>query len=242
MLGEISFCYPGVLYRRQQHARGALWPSRVLPRLGSRPLRCGPLGRRRKLAGECWHSADVHPTHSTSQISSVTGAYMTHVSCQGFRDEHADGIYPHNDWQNPFSNQSALYKMSDGSDCRINEFRRIGHAGCVQMILQGTEGCFEQSVSGSRWLTKDHAQQENLDQLLACTGQPRQPDDPMNKVTAADGTRSSACPMATRARISSSSMTSSQPVPAASFRATMLGTRRATFSHRYVLRPLPHSA
>ncbi|MFQ5843933.1 MAG: hypothetical protein ACE5JG_02995, partial [Planctomycetota bacterium] len=39
---------------------------------------------------------------------------------------------------NPFSNQAALFKMSDGSTCRINEFRRVGHPGAVRMALFGT--------------------------------------------------------------------------------------------------------
>jgi hypothetical protein len=74
-----------------------------------------------------------------------------------------------NKWNNVFSNQSALFKMSDGSMCRINEFRRIGHPGCVRMTLFGTDGSFECNTAGRRWLDK-HNKPLSLDDKLALTG------------------------------------------------------------------------
>ncbi|MDP6505053.1 MAG: gfo/Idh/MocA family oxidoreductase, partial [Planctomycetota bacterium] len=135
-----------------------------------------------------------YPTHSTSQIISVTGAHMTHVSCQGFVDRADDGIYiaEVNQWENVFSNQAALFRMSDGSSCRINEFRRIGHPGAVRMALWGTEGSFEHNASGSVWLTKNAAEKEQLDDLLACKGAPvkksSEKAEGMDLVTSEDGT------------------------------------------------------
>lgn len=70
-----------------------------------------------------------YPTHSTSGIISVMGAHMTEVSAQGY-------IYPDDEWfrldtiwGNPFSNEVALYRMSNGATVRIAEFRRVGHVG-----------------------------------------------------------------------------------------------------------------
>ena len=199
MLGETSYYYPGVLYCREQYARGAF--GRIVYGQAEyyHDWDHGLYDVARWRGGENWRETAgippmYYPTHSTSQIISVTGARMTQVSCQGFHDVHADGIYADNDWSNPFSNQSALYSMSDGSVCRINEFRRVGHPGCVRMGLQGTEGGFEQSAAGAAWLRKDGQRVENLDPLLACTGQPGRPGrpaqgrDPMDKVTATDGT------------------------------------------------------
>jgi hypothetical protein len=113
-----------------------------------------------------------YPTHSTSQILAVTGARMTHVSCQGFVDRHEDGIYDGdaNRWRNRFSNESALFRMSDESICRINEFRRVGHPGAVRMTLLGTEGGIEESVAGTRWVTKERQACLSLDEMLACRG------------------------------------------------------------------------
>lgn len=203
MLGETSYYYPGVLYCREQYARGAF--GRIVYGQAEyyHDWDHGLYDVARWRGGEHWRATAgvppmYYPTHSTSQIVSVTGARMTRVSCLGFDDEHEDGIYPDNDWGNPFSNQSALYRMSDGSACRINEFRRVGHPGCVRMGLQGTVGGFEQSAAGAAWVRKDGVRVENLDRLLDCTGQPAmggdpmssEPtgSDPMSKVTASDGT------------------------------------------------------
>lgn len=193
MLGETSYYYPGVLYCREQFARGAF--GRIVYGQAEyyHDWDHGLYDVARWRGGEHWRETAgippmYYPTHSTSQIISVTGARMTRVSCQGFRDTHEDGIYGANDWDNPFSNQSALYSMSDGSVCRISEFRRVGHPGCVRMGLQGTEGGFEQTAAGASWLRKDGTCVESLDDQLACTGQPVEGSDPMNKVTASDGT------------------------------------------------------
>ena len=193
MLGETSYYYPGVLYCREQFARGAF--GRIVYGQAEyyHDWDHGLYEVARWRGGEHWRETAgippmYYPTHSTSQIISVTGARMTRVSCQGFRDDHEDGIYGDNDWANPFSNQSALYSMSDGSVCRINEFRRVGHPGCVRLGLQGTEGGFEQTAAGASWLRKDGTRVEPLDDRLSCTGQPVPGSDPMGKVTASDGT------------------------------------------------------
>ncbi len=204
MLGETSYYYPGVLYCRKRFAKGDF--GRIVYGQAEyyHDWDHGLYDVARWRGGENWRETAgippmYYPTHSTSQIISVTGARMTRVSCQGFRDVHEDGIYAGNDWDNPFSNQSALYSMSDGSVCRINEFRRVGHPGCVRMGLQGTEGGFEQTAAGASWLRKDGTRVESLDDLLACTGRSGQPgsdskgsdpkgSDPMGKVTASDGT------------------------------------------------------
>ncbi len=110
-----------------------------------------------------------YPTHSTSHIVSITGAHMTHVSCHGFVDCVDDGLYipEENPWQNPFSNQTALFKMSDGSSCRINEFRRIGYPGAERMSMYGTEHSFECSGGGRVWMSKDRDKIVLLNDKLA---------------------------------------------------------------------------
>lgn len=77
--------------------------------------------------------------------------------------------YP-NWWDNPFSNQTALFRMSDGSSCRVNEFRRIGHPEVVRMRLFGTQASFEESVAGAVWLTKERTATVRLDDVLAPSG------------------------------------------------------------------------
>ncbi|MFD0715547.1 Gfo/Idh/MocA family protein [Paenibacillus sp. GCM10027626] len=174
MVGETSYYYPHVIYCRQKYKEGAFgtivhgeaeyyhdfdslydvmkWRGGKdwLKTAGSPPM--------------------YYPTHSISQIVSVTGARMTHVSCQGFVDPVDDQVFKKNtnQWANEFSNESALFKMSDGSSCRINEFRRVGHQGLSErMSLFGTKASFEQNSGGSVWVEKYGVKPiERLDHLF----------------------------------------------------------------------------
>jgi len=100
-----------------------------------------------------------YPTHSMCFPVSVMGAHATEVSAQGF-------IYPDDDWfrkdtvsGNEFSNEVALFKMSNGATARICEFRRIGHPGCERVSgIYGTEGSFEWSLAGAVWADKNGKQ------------------------------------------------------------------------------------
>ena len=193
MIGETSYYYPGVIYCRQQHAKGAFGRLVYGEAEYYHDWDHGLYDVARWRGGKNWRDTAgippmYYPTHSTSQIISISGAHMTQVSCQGFVDEHEDQIYADNNWQNPFSNQVALFAMSDGSSCRINEFRRVGHPGCVRMTLFGSEGSFEDNAHGAVWLTKDRNRKKDLDALLAATGQPVQSGGKMDKITSEDGT------------------------------------------------------
>jgi predicted dehydrogenase len=95
-----------------------------------------------------------YPTHSTSGVISVMGAHMTEVSAQGY-------IYPDDEWHrldtiwgNPFCNEVALFRMSNGATARICEFRRVGHVGREGFRIYGAEASFENDVSGAKWVTK----------------------------------------------------------------------------------------
>jgi len=124
-------------------------------------------------------------------IVSVTGAYATHVSGMGFVDRHSDNLYASEDnvWKNPYSNETMLCRMSDGSMSRISEFRRIGHPGTVGMSLYGTDASYEEQVNGKTWVTKDRQTCEDLLEKLSCKDIPVSEDDGnMSKVTGSDGT------------------------------------------------------
>jgi hypothetical protein len=56
--------------------------------------------------------------------------------------------------------------MSDGSSCRINEFRRVGHPSMTRISVYGTAASFEFNCAGAVWVTKDRARHERLDDLL----------------------------------------------------------------------------
>lgn len=200
MLGETSYYYPAVIYCRQRYREGAFGDIVYAEAEYYHDWDHGLYDVAKWRGGENWReTAGVppmfYPTHSTSQILSITGAQMTHVSCQGFTDHHEDEIYKSNQWNNPFSNESALFKLSDGSTARINEFRRVGHPGAVRMTLFGTQGSFEHNTAGAAWLTKDRSQRESLDEHLTCRRPTTRVEGDMDKVTADDGTHHSVAPV-----------------------------------------------
>ncbi len=91
-------------------------------------------------------------THSTSMIISATGEYVKRVSCMGYRDNHEDDVFGEgkNNWDNPFSNETALMEMSGGGIARINEFRRAGiphKPSSYITCFYGDKGSYEGSVT-----------------------------------------------------------------------------------------------
>jgi len=128
-------------------------------------------------AGDNWITGAAappmwYPSHSVSMIVIVTGAHMTHVSCMGVMDDNPDGynIYkPGNMFNNVFSNESALYTMSDGSVTRHNEFRRIGHLGATRLSVFGTKGSFENTSYKSAWVTTTDS--VDITDQITCDGE-----------------------------------------------------------------------
>lgn len=195
MIGETSYYYPCTIYCRERFQAGDFGQVVYAEAEYYHDWDHGLYDVARWRGGENWlwqagSPPMYYPTHSTSMVISVTGAHMTHVSCQGFVDTHPDGIYrPEvNAWGNVFSNQAALFRMSDGSSARINEFRRIGHPGTVGMSMYGTLGSYEEQANARAWVNKSAAETTDLSELLACTGIPADPSSNMAAITSADGT------------------------------------------------------
>ena len=207
MIGETSYYYPEVIYCRQQFNAGKF--GRIVYGEGEyyHDMDHGLYDVKKWRGGKDWkliagNPPMYYPTHSTSCIISVTGAHMTHVSCQGFVDNHEDGLFVKgvNKWDNEFSNESALFRMSDGSSARINEFRRIGHPGTVRMSLYGTKCSFEHNKHGAIWVTKNGKDFTIVDNLLTCAPNPLKSElaedkELMDKVKSEDGTHLGAAPI-----------------------------------------------
>jgi predicted dehydrogenase len=200
MIGETSYYYPCTIYCRERFQEGDFGQVVYAEAEYLHDWDHGLYDVARWRGGENWLELAggppmYYPTHSTSMVISVTGAHMTRVSCQGFVDRHEDGIYRPgaNIWNNTFSNEVALFSMSDGSACRISEFRRVGHPGTVGMSMYGTLGSYEEQANAKVWVTKDRAQMQDLNDLLACSGVlAAEVTGAMAKVTSADGTHSGA--------------------------------------------------
>jgi predicted dehydrogenase len=214
MIGETSYYYPAMVYCRRRFAARDF--GRIVYGEGEYyhdwdhgledvyKWRYGP--RWRELGGD----PPMHyPTHSTSAIISVTGAHMTRVSCLGYVDREPDTIWNPavNQHRNAFSNESALFRMSDGSVARINEFRRVGHPGAVRMNLFGTRGSFEENSHGPIWVNKNWNESERLDEVLTAKGVAvEKAQGGMEKVMGRDGTHLDMAPVHDVARLPGSYM------------------------------------
>ncbi|MBS7624117.1 Gfo/Idh/MocA family oxidoreductase [Candidatus Bathyarchaeota archaeon] len=96
-----------------------------------------------------------YPSHSICFPVSVMKAHMVEVSALGY-------IYPNDDffrvdtiYRNPFCNETALFKMSNGAVAIISEFRRIGGIEVERVSgIYGTEGSFESNLAGAVWADK----------------------------------------------------------------------------------------
>lgn len=116
----------------------------------------------------------LYPSHSVGTILAITGSHMTSVSCLGMEIEHPDGIFDKNlsQWQNSFCNQTALFSVSDGSMCRINEHRRVASRG-EKVCVYGTKGGFEEQTGAIAWI--EHGTvgvAQDLTEDLSCQNSP----------------------------------------------------------------------
>ena len=90
-----------------------------------------------------------YSTHSMSMLFSAIDDYPVDVTCFGYVDTQGDDIYGvgKNAWDNPYSNETAILRMSKGGIARINEFRRCGNVRPTSYItgLYGDTGAYEGS-------------------------------------------------------------------------------------------------
>jgi len=175
MVGETSYYYPTAIYCRERFQRGDFGDIVYGEGEYYHDFDHGLYSVMQNRGGADWKkiagSPPMHyPTHSTGMVVSVTGAHMTHVSCMGWVDRHEDGLFREgvNQWNNVFSNQTALFRMSNGGMARINEFRRIGHTGGERISLYGTKASFEEQTGNQVFVTKQYEGRIDLTAKLAC--------------------------------------------------------------------------
>lgn len=174
MIGETSYYYPCAIYCRERFRKGDFGHIVYSEAAYIHDYVHGMYDIAQTRHGDQWEQyfgmpPMFYPTHSTSMIVSVTDAHVTHVSGMGFVDRHEDNLYARNDnvWKNPFSNETMLCRMSDGSMARINEFRRIGHPGEVRMSMFGTAGSYEEQYNSRIWVTSEKNTYRELTPLLS---------------------------------------------------------------------------
>ena len=131
MMGETCYYYPAAIYCREKYKEGAFGKFvygeaqyyHDIREMTEAFLSNGPQWKR--VAGI---PPMFYPTHSLSMILPALDSYPVKVSCFGLRDDFPDDIFGEekNNFKNPFSNETAIFQMSDSSVVRINEFRRVG--------------------------------------------------------------------------------------------------------------------
>lgn len=177
MMGETSYYYPSTLYCRRRFQQGDFGQFVYAEGEYLHDMSHGFYDAYQHSGGAEWKRDAsfppmLYPSHSVSMVLSVTGARMTDVSCLGYTDRSDDGVFRPDvsRWGNAFSNQTALFRTSDGGMCRINEFRRVGLVGgrSVRMSMYGTEGCYEEQANGEVWVTKNPQEMTDLKDVLAC--------------------------------------------------------------------------
>ena len=193
MIGETSYYYPSTIFCREMWRQGKF--GRFVFGEGEymHDMAHGFYPAFRHSGGPDWKRVAglppmYYPTHTASMITGVTGAHLTQVSCLGQVDQHPDGIFRQgaNNWDNEFSNETALFRTSDGGSARLNEFRRIGHYGgrSVRLSIFGTLGCFEEQPHGEVFVTQKR-EIYRLTDLLRCA--PAKHEDREKERQKADG-------------------------------------------------------
>lgn len=169
MLGETTFYRPETMFCRRKaaesafgsfvHAEGEYCHDYVSPHCslkqvrqhrlasgaGQEWLRLEAIYRERGVRGGPMH----YPTHSTCGPISVMQAHSVKVSAFGYAHQGGDDFFA----GEAFSNETALFKMSNGATMRINEHREIGRPDVETFRVFGTQAGY----SDWQWMDKERA-------------------------------------------------------------------------------------
>ncbi|MBN2309676.1 MAG: Gfo/Idh/MocA family oxidoreductase [Candidatus Hydrogenedentes bacterium] len=166
MLGETTVYRPEAMYCRRRagegafgafvHAEGEYYHPFDSPGCDLRDVRKRRLASR---AGQEWIaiarayrdrgvlSSPMHyPTHSVSGPLNVMKAYAVKVCAWGFGPAAQDAYFE----DTLFSDETALFHLSNGATMRISEYREVGHTGSETFRVFGTEGTFREDA----WVDK----------------------------------------------------------------------------------------
>ncbi len=180
MVGETSYYYPAAIYCRERFRNGDFGKFVYGEAEYMHDMSHGFYEAYMWSNGDAWKRFAsfppmLYPTHSVSMIVSTTGARLTHVSCFGYKDESDDGVFRRevSAWGNEFSNETALFRTSNGGMARINEFRRVGwsetaRCASVRLSLYGTEASYEEQGNSKIWNSRTSDEPEDVSDLLLC--------------------------------------------------------------------------
>ncbi|WP_309127037.1 Gfo/Idh/MocA family oxidoreductase [Microbacterium sp.] len=185
MMGETSYYNPATVFARQKLAEGAF--GRLFYGEGDyvHDMDLGFYEAYQYSGGEGWKSTASYPPllYPTHSIGGVLGAWPTHataVSAIGITDGRGDGVFDRSvsQFDNDFSNATALFELAAGGSMRINEFRRVGYPSHLResrFRWFGTDGSFEQLARTTVWQNREGV--EDISHLID-THASVSPDDP----------------------------------------------------------------
>ena len=164
MMGETSYYYPAAVYARERYENDDF--GRIFYAEGDyvHDMDLGFYDAYRYSGGDHWKETAsfppmLYPTHSIGGVLSVLGSHAVSVSCLAVRDERGDGVFDRkvSQFDNDFSNATALFELSDGAIMRTNEMRRVGYPVQIRESRYryfGTRASFEQIAEVSVWQDK----------------------------------------------------------------------------------------
>jgi predicted dehydrogenase len=185
MMGETSYYNPATVFARKKVAEGAF--GRIFYAEGDyvHDMDLGFYAAYQYSGGESWKTTASYPPmmYPTHAIGGVLGAIPGHavsVSCIGVKDDRNDGVFDKevSQFDNDFSNASALFELDNGGVMRTNEMRRVGYPSQIResrFRYFGTEASFEQLATVSVWQDK-HEVFDISDQIV--TSESLSLDDP----------------------------------------------------------------
>jgi predicted dehydrogenase len=164
MMGETSHYNPATVHARQKAAEGAF--GRIFHAEGDyvHDMDLGFYEAYQYSGGENWKATAsypplLYPTHSIGGVLGAWPTYATAVSAIGVVDQRGDGVFDRavSQFDNDFSNATALFELAAGGSMRVNEFRRVGYPSHLResrFRWFGTEGSFEQLALTTVWQDK----------------------------------------------------------------------------------------
>ncbi|GAA4686154.1 Gfo/Idh/MocA family protein [Frondihabitans cladoniiphilus] len=164
MMGETSFYNPATVFARKKVEENAF--GRIFYAEGDyvHDMDLGFYAAYQYSGGEEWKKTAsyppmLYPTHSIGGVLGAIPGHAVSVSCIGVRDDRGDGVFDKevSQFDNDFSNASALFELDNGGVMRINEMRRVGYPSQIResrFRYFGTEASFEQLATVSLWQDK----------------------------------------------------------------------------------------
>jgi predicted dehydrogenase len=165
MMGETSYYNPATVFARRKAAEGAF--GRIFYAEGDyvHDMDLGFYAAYQYSGGDDWKQTASYPpmhypTHAIGGVLGAIPAYAVSVSCIGVKDDRGDGVFDRNisQFDNDFSNATALFELDNGGIMRTNEMRRVGYPSHIResrFRFFGTEASFEQLATVSVWQDKE---------------------------------------------------------------------------------------